>query len=177
MKIEKLAYSSRNGYSVEFRRSGSVVLTPDETYILTLLLKAQLTQNELDAHFSAAEQEVLHRYEKLIGDKRADLSLKYQDATATKRLRRELREMLALWMEHVPAGYQVVMEKILGWALQAPEESGSIMDRMILRALKEGRTEKSYFQHLLDYPAWGMPSPEVLAQLEERVGPLNLESN
>lgn len=177
--IEKMKYSSRNGYSFEFRTPGSFVLKPEEVYILILLLKAQLPQAELDEHFTPEEQAVLHRYEKLIGNKRADLSLEYQEFKMLKKMKKELHQLLDLWMEFLPDGFQVFAEKVLGWVLPKPADSASVMDRMILRELKEERTDKQYFLNLLkkDYPGLGKPSPEVLAKLEERFGPMDLTSS
>lgn len=115
MRIERLRYSSRSGYQIDLRQAGGFVLDPHQVYLLWVQMKAQLSQQDLNQHFTLEEQAVLHRYQKLMLDKQAELTEKHPDLRSQKKIKSEFAQFLEVWMEFIPQGGEVVIQKLLGW--------------------------------------------------------------
>jgi polyhydroxyalkanoate synthesis regulator phasin len=175
MEIKSLRYSSRNGISVELFEPGSLRLTVEEACAILLGMKSTLDQKELDENFTQDEQNIISKYEQLNLAKMSRLSDKYRENISVRKIHQELKEILKWYFECVRAGWVNLATDFLGWNLVEPKAE-SIIDRLVKKGLKEGRTDKAYFEHLLKYKEWGEASPEVIQRLEEAIGPLNLES-
>ncbi len=179
LKINKVRYSSRGGLTVELAPPGAVTLTPEEALLVLIVLRASLTQRDLDEAFNEEEQMVLHRYQALCHDHMMALGRAFLDSGKAQDVASQLKTQLAWSRTCATLEAQEVLEQFLGWRVPGDADSGrvNILEQVIRQRLEDPEHyPKAYFAHLLGQTAWGKVSPETMRQLEKHYGPFSLDS-
>jgi hypothetical protein len=117
LKISKVRYTSKNGITIDFDRPGTIHLTPEQAYAIYLSSNAELTQNELNQHFSKPEQLVLIKYQELLFEKMMNPNPAYEQRGKKNSLQAEITRIVDLWLECSAEGKRALIEKYLGWKL------------------------------------------------------------
>jgi hypothetical protein len=117
LKISKVRYTSKNGITIDFDRPGTIQLTPEQAYAIYLSSNSELTQNELNQHFSKEEQLILIKYQELLFEKMMNPDPAYVQRGAKMSLQTEITRLVDLWLECSSEGKRALIENYLGWRL------------------------------------------------------------
>ncbi len=115
LKIRKIRYTSHHGFSIDFERPGEVALTPEQAYVLYLGLQSELTQEELDQHFSEEEQHIIIQYHELMLEKIRFPSAEKRKQVTAKGIRHALVKHIDQWLLEAPQEIRTLVEQFLGW--------------------------------------------------------------
>ena len=131
-----------------------------------------LTEAELTDHFSLDEQEVIYRYQEQTMRKVIETFLENdKKMIALKKMKKAIEKHIQYSLENLDQDFDTYRRDVLGW----PE-----LDQRQLEASQAFRKALEYYgSKKSDYLAliqkYGKPSPTLLAKIENRVGPLDLD--
>lgn len=172
LNLKKVKYSSRHGYSFEWQEPGGVSLTAEEVWYLRLLLEQFPPEEIIDREFTLTERKTIQRFAKLCFRQMEKISAQYQQRDALAGLLPDFRKRLRLFQLSCGQEFQGMIETFLGWTffdIQPP----SGLERLLREKLASQWASKHDFVELLKRTHQGEVSPEILAEIEERYGPLD----
>lgn len=117
MKIKRLRYSERSGFSFELFEPNTFRIDTEQVMMLLILLKSELNQKELNTHFEYEEQKVLQKYIELQQKKQVEMSTQYIEKGSTQKLFQELSTQLDWYFECYQDDWQKKVLKYYGWQL------------------------------------------------------------
>lgn len=172
LEASKITYSSRSGLKVEWLRSGVVSLSFAQAHLILMLLKSDLSQDELDEKFEMEDQRVILRYQQAVYEKMRAVSEEYDKVQSLKKVLRDLKELLDWWSVCLTEEGHTLWKDFFGWTI-APEPE---VESRIRQYLKNGQGSKGFFTHLLKEALPDKPSAKTMERLEKRYGKFNLDS-
>lgn len=180
LKPIKVKYSSKLGYLVEFAAPGDASISEEDILMLLVHLRAFLSQEEMDKHFSREEQEVIQRYFLQIERKEAELMDNYAKKASLKKIQQEFRSVLDWWKLFWKEGLAKVMIQMWGWTLTT-KETLPLVDQLILSAVEADTRRdvpriESMISSIIGDPNLEDPLPETVAKVEAVFGPLNWDT-
>jgi hypothetical protein len=158
MNIKSVKYSSKNGYTFELEAPDVIRVTTHEVLLILLLLKANVSQDQLTAEFNEEEQAVIQRYELL----RYQTQLAYTEKDYSSIRPKVLQKQLTTQLEELQATFYYSEDEVIRKSRQwVPLVTQA--DQEYLKAMKTNK-KRHYFEWLERH--FGPPSRWLLRQLE-----------
>lgn len=168
MKVKKVRYSPRSGYTVEWHDPHSIMISSHHASVILAMLHAQITDERMNAEFNLEERQVINRYEELRVAVICEEGRKINKIQNIDSLRRLLMERLTLFYESAIQEPITFRKDYLGWAEPSNAE---LVNNQYRAALKLSDIQSIYFEALIKL--MGMPPQDVMLELENRFGLFN----
>ena len=168
MKVKKVRYNSRSGYSVEWYDPHSFMISSHHANVILALLSAVISDEKMNEAFNLDERHIINRYEELRVGIICQEGKKVDEIKNLSVLRRILMERLTLFYESAIQEPITFRKEYLGWAEPSNTE---LVNNQYRLALKEPDTPSIYFEALIIL--MGMPSQDLMHELESRFGSFN----
>lgn len=171
LKVRKIRYSDRGGYSVEWHDPDAITLSYHHAKIALVILLTELSNEAFEQEFDAEERTIIRRYaelhQKAFGEQGA-----YVDTFKNPQsLQRALHDRLTLFYKHVVEDPIVFQKEYLGWSEPTPDE---LVNQQFRYWLKRNGINAAHFERMI--ASMGMPGQLAMKQLEKRFGSFNPET-